>query len=106
MNNALAYLVQFRDQNEPSFVNHLEARIWSNLIFDFLVEKIKFEGFVQDAASAPINMLDRATDPHGTPEIVCKYPIDKTGFITLSILHCSNGFHFNCVQMLPTCSMG
>lgn len=65
--------MRFRDQNEPSLVNNLEARIWSHLTFDFLLEKIIFDGFAQDA-NAVINPLGRAT-PDGTPEIMCNYPI-------------------------------
>lgn len=69
--NELAYLIQFRDQNHPSFIKCCNAHIWSELIFDFLVKKIQFEGFEPATSHPVINVLDATAVPDGAPEIVC-----------------------------------
>ena len=68
----LAYLIQFNDTHEPSFMKFSASRIWSHLIFDFLLEKIKYDGFSADSSGTATNILSSTADLHGPPEIVCK----------------------------------
>lgn len=69
----LSYFIQFNDVNEPILINCSASRIWSALIFDFLMEKMKYDGFTSDPNRAAINVLNETADVHGGPEIVCKY---------------------------------
>lgn len=72
-NGELAYLIQFKDANEPGIVKHFASRIWASLVFDFLVEKIKYEGFEPDPDNSAIKMLSKTAIVNGTPDIVCVY---------------------------------
>lgn len=63
------YLVQFK--SEPRFRFERVSRFYVDLVFDFLLAKIKFDGF-EDSAATTINILNNTDVLQGPPEIVCK----------------------------------
>lgn len=71
--SALAYLIQFNDAHEPVFVNCADARVWSELIFDFLMDKHKYEGLTSDVGGMTINILGATADVNGRPEVICEH---------------------------------
>lgn len=63
------YLIQFK--NAPRLRFERASQFYADLIFDFLVGKIKYDSFTQDSG-AMINILSETDVLHGPPEIVCK----------------------------------
>lgn len=82
VNGELSYLIQFNDTNEPSFVNCSASRIWSPLIFDFWMDKFKYDGF-EDVVPDTVNILENTDVSHGQAEIVCKCSLRFIG------IHCN-----------------
>lgn len=63
------YLTQFK--SEPRLRFEKASPFYADLIFDFLVAKIKFDGF--EDSGATINMLTGTDVAQGPPDIVCEW---------------------------------
>lgn len=53
-------------------MNGSDSRIWSELIFEFLMEKLKYDGLTSNANGTAVNMLDASSNANGPPEIMCE----------------------------------
>lgn len=51
----------------------MEARIWSKLVLEFLMEKVKYDGFFRNANDSTELIVLPNIPRAQQPEIVCKY---------------------------------
>ena len=75
VNGVIKYIFGLRDTIEKMTSKYMEARKWSKLVFEYLLNKIEFLAPLQNEQFVPPNRNSGylAVAPTGqTPEIICK----------------------------------
>lgn len=66
------YVVQYKDSAEPDCVASAEARKWSQLVFDYFIDRLDWKGINTDGIST-VRILDDDYISDEYPEIICMY---------------------------------